>query len=171
MKRILFVLIAVLSCVAANAQKWEVTKHEADDLKGTEAYTSYMFSEPGVGSFVFWSNHDGHYRLISDDGIFNYERIASQFGAYRGEDVIVGLYDNDNNLVERIEMWLDCESDKPTFLETRDAGKFLNPTGQAKKVKKIMKHLNSGKGYIRFVAARYGKTDFDLKVPCEGLNK
>lgn len=169
MRKFLVLIFTFAFCFAAKAQQWEVTKHEADDLKGTTAYTSYMFSEPGVGSFVFWSNLDGQFRIVSDNGIFNYKVTSTKYATYRGESIIVGLYDKDDKLIERIEMWLDCESDKPTFLETRNAGKMFNPIGQAKKVKKIMAHLNSGTGYLRFVAARYGKTDFDLKVPCEGL--
>lgn len=166
----LLFVIATLSITRVFSQSWDVTKHEADDLKGTKEYISYMYSVPGVGSFVFWNNKENQYRIVSDDGIFNYEVVSSRYGTNRGLSVIVGLYDANDNLQERLTMWLDCESDKPTFLETRDMGALLNPMGQKKKVKKIMSHLKKATGYIRFVASRYGKTDFDLKVPCGELD-
>ena len=72
-------------------------------------------------------------------------------------------------MIDKFDMWLECESgDGPVnTAQTFDKGGFWNPTGQGKKVKKIMKHLNEKKGYVRFFADLYNATDFDFKVQCK----
>lgn len=168
MKKIIIFSLFLSMAVSSNAQDWNVTEHQADELKGNTAYTSYVYDVPDVGSFVCWNNKPYQYRIVNSDGIFNYKSGYSKYGgSYRGLTVIVGLYSADDKLIEKIEMWLDAESDKPTFLETRDAGGMFNPVGQKKKVKKIMKHLQSGSGYVRILADTYGThKNFDLKIPC-----
>jgi hypothetical protein len=146
---------------------WVITKQEADELKGNEAYTSYMYNQPGEGSFVFWGFEEYQFRIISENGVFNYESGYNQYsGSYSGESVTVGLYDGNDKLIEKFNMWLDRDKSKSgTFLNTRNAGTMSNPVGQKGKVKKIFKHLQGNSGYVRIVAARYNHADFDIKIP------
>lgn len=152
---------------ASSKSGWIITEQAADELKGNEAYSSYMYSEPGMGSFVFWGFEEYQFRIISDNGIFNYESGYNRYtGSYSGENVMIGLYDSDGNLIEKFNMWLDKDKSKSgNFLETRNAGAMFNPVGQKGKVKKIFNHLKGDDGYVRIVAARYDKVDFDLKIP------
>ena len=146
---------------------WEITKIAADELKGNEAYTAYKYYQPGEGSFIFWGFNEFQYRIFSDNGIFNYQTGYNRYsGSYSGESVTVGLYDRDGYLIEKFDMWLDRESDKGgTYLRTRNAGGMNNPIGQKGKVKKIFKHLQSESGYVRIVAKRYNRADYDIKIP------
>lgn len=146
---------------------WKITHQTADELKGNEAYSSYVYSQPGMGAFVFWGFEKFQFRIVSDDGIFNYKSTYSRYsGAYQGESILVGLYDNNDNLIEKFNMWLDREMSKDgKFLTTRNAGTMSNPVGQKGKVKKIFKHLQGQNGYVRIVATRYNHADFDLKIP------
>ncbi|MBR3547963.1 MAG: hypothetical protein IKN86_10450 [Bacteroidaceae bacterium] len=147
---------------------WQITKEKADELKGNEAYISYMYNQPGMGSFVFWGFDNFQFRIISDDGIFNYESVYSQYSgsSYSGESITVGLYDGDDKLIEKFSMWLDRDKSRGgTFLNTRNAGSMGNPSGQKGKVKKIFKHLQGNSGYVRIVATRYNHADFDIKIP------
>ena len=146
---------------------WEITKIDADELKGNEAYTAYKYYQPGEGSFIFWGFNEFQYRIFSDNGIFNYQSGYNRYsGSYSGESVTVGLYDGNDNLIEKFEMWLDKESDKGgSYLRTRNAGGMSNPVGQKGKVKKILKHLQGDSGYVRIVATRYNRADFDIKIP------
>lgn len=146
---------------------WQITKQDADELKGNEAYISYMYNQPGMGSFVFWGFEEYQFRIISDNGVFNYESGYNRYsGSYSGESVTVGLYDGNDKLIEKFNMWLDRDKSKSgTFLNTRNAGTMSNPVGQKGKVKKIFKHLQGNSGYVRIVAARYNHTDFDIKIP------
>ena len=77
------------------------------------------------------------------------------------------LLANDEKLIEKFKMWLDVDAGGGTanYARTRNAGKMLNPVGQAKKVKKILKHLTSSDGYVRIVADLYGGTSLDLTIP------
>lgn len=146
---------------------WEITKIDADELKGNEAYTAYKYYQPGEGSFIFWGFNEFQYRIFSDNGIFNYQSGYNSYsGSYSGESVTVGLYDGNDNLIEKFDMWLDKESDKGgSYLRTRNAGGMSNPVGQKGKVKKILKHLQGDSGYVRIVATRYNRADFDIKIP------
>ena len=146
---------------------WVITKQEADELKGNEAYTSYMYNQPGEGSFVFWGFEEYQFRIISENGVFNYESGYNQYsGSYSGESITVGLYDDNDKLIEKFNMWLDRDKSKGgNFLNTRNAGGMSNPVGQKGKVKKIFKHLQGNSGYVRIVAARYNHADFDIKIP------
>lgn len=151
----------------SNKGGWKITKQAADELKGNEAYSSYMYSQPGMGSFVFWGFEEFQFRIISDNGVFNYESGYNKFsGSYSGEEISVGLYDGTNRLIEKFKMWLDRDKNKGgTFLNTRNAGSMSNPVGQKGKVKKIFKHLQGNSGYVRIVATRYNRADFDIKIP------
>ena len=146
---------------------WVITNQEADDLKGNKAYTSYIYNQPGEGSFVFWGFEEYQFRIISENGVFNYESGYNQYsGSYSGESIIVGLYDDNDKLIEKFNMWLDRDKSKGgNFLNTRNAGGMSNPVGQKGKVKKIFKHLQGNSGYVRIVAARYNHADFDIKIP------
>lgn len=146
---------------------WVITKQKADELKGIEAYTSYTYNQPGEGSFVFWGFEEYQFRIISENGIFNYESGYNQYsGSYSGESITVGLYDDQDTLIEKFNMWLDRDKSKGgNFLNTRNAGGMSNPVGQKGKVKKIFKHLQGNSGYVRIVAARYNHADFDIKIP------
>lgn len=146
---------------------WQITQKEADELKGNAAYSSYVYNQPGMGSFVFWGYNEHQFRIISDNGVFNYESGYNRFsGSYSGENVAVGLYDGNDKLIEKFNMWLDRDKSKSgTFLNTRNAGSMINPVGQKGKVKKIFKHLQGDSGYVRIVASRYNHTDFDIKIP------
>ena len=155
------------TAVAQGKGGWQITKQEADELKGNEAYKSYVYDQPGVGSFVFWGFDEYQFRIISENGVFNYESGYNQYtGSYSGESITVGLYDDNDRLIEKFNMWLDRDKSKGgTFLNTRNAGTMSNPVGQKGKVKKIFKHLQGNSGYVRIVAARYNHADFDIKIP------
>lgn len=166
MKKLFLSLVFTMVSIASFGQNWSTKSHEADELTEQDSYTSYVYEDPNVGSFIYWSNQKDQFRIISKNGIFNYESVYNQGGShYCGFDIIVGLYDENNKLVEKFSMWLDCPSSdgKPTFGETRNRGKLFNPIGQSKKVKKILTHLQTT-GYVRILADLYGNSKFDLKV-------
>ena len=107
------------------------------------------------------------YSLISEGVQFNIETGYSQFaGSYAGITVLVGIYDGDGHLTEKFSMWLDRVDNMGNYaVKTRNAGGMSNPVGQKSKVKKILKALRSDSGYVRIVAERFQRTDFDIKIP------
>ena len=86
-------------------------------------------------------------------------------GALSGVTVHVGIYDEHGKMTEKFDMWLDRENNRGNrFVRTRNAGTMSNPMGQKGKVKKIFKALQSGKGFVRIVGARFERGDYDLKI-------
>lgn len=158
MKKLLTTIALMLAALAVNAQgTWEKHVIEADELTNEEEGAAYIFTDPKMGAFVFWGFDTYQFRLTSDAGQFDIDSY--------GVEVIVGLYDGEGKLEEKFNMWLDYErSTANRYVRTRNAGGFNNPIGQKAKVKKIFAHLKSGEGYVRIVAPRYNKTNFDLKI-------
>lgn len=169
MKRIVSITIALLMAIATSAQEegaWQRHESKADELRGSSGGTYYSYIVPGLGGFMIFGFDNYQYFLISDSGQFNIDAGYSQFaGSYAGVTVLVGIYDDDGQLKEKFKMWLDRVDNKGNcVVRTRDAGGMANPVGQKGKVKKIFKALQSDGGYVRIVAERFQRTDFDLKI-------
>ena len=161
-KKVMTIVLLLLVCLTACAQgSWRKSVIEADELKGQEASVAYLFNQPEMGTFVFWGFNEFQFRLISEESQFDVTYSSSSTGIM----VHVGLYDENDRLTDKFDMWLDRESSRANrFVRTRDAGGMMNPIGQKGKVKKIFNHLRGGKGYVRIVTERYNNTDFDLKI-------
>lgn len=162
MKKISLFLFLLVSTIS-NAQVWSKQEFNADPLKGvSQAYTSYVYTDYSVGSFIFWSSEPNQYRLHCSEGIFNRDCSSGTCGVFAS----IGLYDEHDNLIEMFTSWLRCESGKMDYLDTFRGSVMSTPIGQKRKCESIFRHIQHGKGYVRFVCPRYGRSDFDLKVPC-----
>ena len=170
MKRIVSITIALMMAIAMSAQVegvWEKHESKADELRGSSGGTYYSYIVPGLGGFMIYGFDTYQYFLISDSGQFNIDAGYSTYGgAYAGISVLVGIYDENDKLTDKFTMWLDRVDNKGNcIVRTRDAGGMANPVGQKGKVKKILKALQSGGCYVRIVAERFQRTDFDIKIP------
>lgn len=150
----LLTLAALLLTLNASAQ-WTKFHKEADELKGTSEHTTLQYNS---GNFVFSLLSDDQFAIKTEEGIFDYEYVNGVTGC----QVIVGLYKEDGTLQEKFKIWLDKNTS--SILRTRNAGIMFNPVGQAKKVKKMRKHLHTT-GYLRIVAPRHEASDYDIKIP------
>ena len=148
MKKILVFTMMCLFTVCVNAQEWDSTDYEADELKGQESYTAYNFTNE-TGMFVYFSNYDDYFKICTLDGIFDYK------GRYHELKVIIGFYDENDKLVEKFNDWIYVQEDN-----SKIAG------AKGKKSKKVITYIKQNNGYVRIIAERYGRTNFDLKVPC-----
>lgn len=167
MRKLLLMMLAILALLSANAQgKWEKSVIECDPLKGTETSTVYIYTVPEMGSFVFWNWDTYQFRLVSEVAQFNIESGYGRYiGSYSGVTIHVGIYDDNDKLLEKYDMWLDKESNRGNqFVRTRNAGGMSNPIGQKGKVKKIFNVLKGDSGYVRIVTERFNRTDFDIKI-------
>lgn len=168
MRKVILLLLMLSAVLTLSAQgEWRKDIVEGDELKGTETSMVYVYTVPEMGSFVFWNWETYQFRLVSSSAQFNIESGYGRFiGSYSGINVHIGIYDDDDKLLEKFEMWLDKESNRGNqFVRTRDAGSMANPVGQKGKVKKIFKVLKGDKGYIRILTERFNNTDFDIKIP------
>ena len=71
MKKVIFVCMMLLASVQLFAQSWKTTEFKADELKGTQAYTAYIYNDEKGNSFIYWSNTEKRIRIINKNGIFN----------------------------------------------------------------------------------------------------
>ena len=167
MKKVITAIVMMLVALTTNAQgKWEKTTIDGDPLKGTVASEVYIYTVPEMGSFVFWNWDTYQFRLTSDACQFNIETRYNRYdGVLTGIIIHIGIYDDNDRLLEKFDMWLDKESNKANqFVRTRNAGGMANPVGQKGKVKKIFKALQGDKGYVRILTERYNRTDYDIKI-------
>lgn len=166
MKKLMIIAALFTASVAASAQGvWEKAFTKGDELKGTKSSEIHMCRDKDC-AFICWSWKEYQFGLMTDQQ-FNIESGYAQYvGTYAGINILVGLYDKDDNMIEKFEMWLDkVDNAGNRLVRTRDQGSMMNPVGQKKKVKKIFEHLQKTDGYVRIVASRFQTTDFDLKMP------
>ena len=167
MKRLLILAAIAASSLTASAQ-WTFQTTAADELTGTKEDIVYTYTDSLTGNtFTYYASVPDQYILHAEHSTFNYKVLRSQYGTFSGLEVTVGLYDASGTLSTKFDMWLDVQAGEGTadYARTRNAGKLLNPVGQAKKVKKILNHLTTTDGYVRIVAPLYGGTTFNLTIP------
>lgn len=173
----IFIMVASVSAQSVNIEntvvedvynlgEWSITKFQKDELKGNEEYFAYMYRIPKIGSFIFWSNKEYQFRLVNEEGIFNYNSYYNRYtGSYRGMTITVGLYNEKSELIEKFDMYLSAPEGKPSILEAGNPKSMNRDIKQKTKVKKILNHLFTNNGYVRIIADTYGeKKNFDLIV-------
>ncbi len=157
MKKILVIASLLLSGITASAQgTWRVSHREADPMKGQKERDVYIYDAEGIGSMVVWDWDKADFRLITQKGMF---RTWVSSGTVF-VPVKAGFYDENGNMKEMVTVQLLPEDNQMRkYIATAD----FYMLGR-KDLRKIFKHLKSGKGYVRFLVERYNETDFDLKV-------
>lgn len=158
MKRLFVIALMTVMCIAAGAQgKWTVSHREADPLINQEAKDIYIYESPGIGTVVVWDWKDANFRLITENGFFHQVRLAN-IGLC--VPVTVGFYDNDGNMKSKFQLIM--------FEEDNHAGKFIATGGYYMlgrgNIRKAMKQMKSGDGYLRIVADLYNRSKFDIKI-------
>ena len=131
-------------------QQWNISEHQADLMKNQKAYTSYRYEDNKGNGFVYWSNSNYDLRIYSGEGIFDYSER-------RFVDVMFGIYDINDNLLEKSSITLKVEKNAA----------FATVPYKKKTAVKVIKYLNENEGYVRILAPLYGNTlGYELIVPC-----
>ena len=98
MKKVIVLIIMLATAVCSFAQVgWRTEVHHADELKGTEEYTAYIYTDSKGDYIVLWSNTDEDFRIVSNRHIFNYNS-----GGTKWFSSTVGLYDENGKLIEKV---------------------------------------------------------------------
>lgn len=161
MKKLLVITLMMLSGIAATAQGvWSTGMNEADELKGLLGGPYYRYDVEGIGSFILWDWEDWKFRIITDKGKFE-EHISS--GKWY-TSINLGLYSSDGKLTDKLESIIEVDhSDPNTATIDKNWMAYYGP-GKKSKIKKMIRSLKSGDGYVRIVCSRVGMQDFDLKI-------
>lgn len=165
MKRLITIALAAVLCMAASAQQWTTKDYPGDELKGIAPYTAHNYSVPKVGSFVVWEWDEPSFRLVTENGMFREDSYNTGFGYFRADKVYVGVYRaSTRELQEKYEIYMNIEDNssyRNLYINRHNATR-----GGIKKVKKILKALQTPDTYVRFVCKRNHTEDFDMIVPC-----
>lgn len=147
MKKVLWLIVCLMTMVvSANAQNgWDKMVYDADELEGTESYTSYCYWDED-GMVVFNSN-SSIYALSTNRGFFDYKGNSVS--------VIVGFYDLDGKLLKKeTSLFYVSPGKRDCCFSSKEEGIFFK------------KYIEEERGYVRFIVPRYGKSNFDFKIPC-----
>ena len=161
MKKLFTIAMLLLAGLIANAQegKWTTGINDADELKGQTGGPYYLYEVKGIGSFVVWDWDDWVFKINSDNGY--YDVWYYQSNGFRYMRVTIGLYTMDNKLVESRDVELAADVSQRSGWINRN-GMYYPAT--RKKLRKMIRALKSGEGYVRVVCSRKGAPEFDLKI-------
>lgn len=148
-------MLFFMNITLTHAQDWVIIHHDADPMKKMEAYDSFSFTDKAGYKFIFWSNSTKNFRIISPDGIFNYN------GDAHWVEIEIGFYDVSGNFVEKIKTNVKADKDEPSMLENMSF---------TKGAKKIISYIKDGKGSIRFLAPIYGQQQ-GMDFTVQGMTK
>lgn len=160
MKQIAILLVAMGLTIFANAQavgSWKTTNYEADELKGTEAYSTTSFVSDNV-TFTIFSNDSAQFLIGVPDEVFKTNTPTTE-----NVKVIVGLYDTNMHLVEKLEHLMFQRQDNISYIR----GHVRNPTMNRKWVKchnELFGYITRQKGYVR-ILARLHNGEFNVTIP------
>lgn len=149
MKKFLFIGAMLFFTMQTFAQEWSSTLHKADELRGTKEYVSFMYEDKEKNTFIFWSHYKNDFRIICNEGIFDYDKNNSFVATF-------GYYDENGQLKKKQKITMFLESGNP---KTASPGMF--------KKGEVVKYLKEGRGYIRILAKQFERVSlWEMKIPC-----
>lgn len=147
MKKTLVFLIYIITFINIDAQEWTTINSPTDELKGTKEITGYFYTEKNIGYFMPSSSMENQFVISNNEEFFNYK--DSSFA--NAVSATIGLYDENNNLIDKFFMLLVAPIDEPSMAFS------LNKKIWKKKVQKIMGHLNSVMDMLELLHLGMGK--------------
>ena len=158
MKKVLWLIVCLMTMVVSvNAQNgWETLKSGGDELKGSSPSVEHLY-KCDEGEICFFDGSESIFMVVTYNGFFDYDVDNYVKGA------IIGLYDINDNLIEKIKTptqrtfwvgWVGEENKDMMGCIKKDVGE------------KIVSFLKNQKGFVRIIAERYSRSDFDIKIPC-----
>ncbi len=178
MKKLLTIALMTMLSMSANAQgTWCTIETPADELKGEKGGVHYKYSVEGIGEIEIYDWNDWLFKITTYDGGFDYNEIKTR-QVYNADlsirtevlptprykcNVLIGLYDTNDALKEKIELAMEVDQHQKCQNLTVNKSWFPYPqTGR--KVKKLFKAIRDSKGYLRFIVKRKEMPDFDIKI-------
>lgn len=157
MKKLLTIALLLTVVLTAGAQgKWTVSHREADPMKNQDARDVYIYETGGNGQVVVWDWDKADFRLIAEKGFFR----TLYSNGMKIVAIRAGIYDENGNLEKMYDIQLVPEDN--TNNKWIATGSFYY-FGRGD-IRKVMKRMKSGKGYVRLLAELYNNQYFDINV-------
>lgn len=182
MKKLLTFIVMLLFGMTAYAQgKWSDVETPADELKGEKGGTHYKYSIEGFGEIEIYDWNDCLLRVGTYEGSFDWKEIKSgrvmnytmgggtstktvPYATSRySSTVLIGKYDNNDKLKDKIEVGMEVDHNQNCQNVTVNKKWFFYPQ-TCRKIRKMVKAMQSGDGYVRIVVKRKEMPDFDIKI-------
>ncbi len=159
MKKILTMIFLIVLCLTANAQGiWSTGMLEADELKGTVGGPFYRYEVKGDGGFVLWDWNKADFKIFTSKGNFDVWYYTNS--GYRFTSITIGLYTLDGKLKSKLDQRMAADQTcKEAWINKQDLD-----IPRRNKIKRMLKALKTGDGYVRIISARKGAEDFDIKI-------
>ena len=160
MKKLMTIALMLLVVVIANAQgTWSTGMRQGDELKGDEGGPFYRYEVEGEGGLVLWDWNDWEFKIFTTK--WDFDVWYYQNSGFRYIRITMGLYTLDGKLTDKRDIELAADH---THKEAWINKKGLYYPATRKKIKKMLRALKSGEGYVRVICARKGAPDFDLQI-------
>lgn len=160
MKKLLTIALLLVGMTASAQGQWTTGMTKGDDLKGTKDSPYYLYEVEGEGYFVVWDWEDWKFKFGTVKGTFDvwyYNTTANRF-----IEPVIGLYSMDGQLIEKFEDQLQADHiNKKTAWINKS---WPYRSAQKKKIKRMLRALKDGEGYLRIVCKRRGAPEFDFVV-------
>ena len=162
----LMAFVLLLVGMTANAQgTWNSVRVEEDDLKGIKGGEIYQFSVDSIGSIEITDWKKDRIVITTNGGEFEYSKqevvnsVTHMNKTVYVSKVLIGLYNSEGSLQEKLdgESYFDGENPKSLLV----VGRTFTQTRQ---IKRMLKIVQSGDGYLRVVCKRKDMPDFDIKT-------
>ena len=144
---------------------WTSVKIQSDELKGVKGGESYQYSVDSIGFIEITDWKKDRIVITTNDGVFEYSKhevvnkVTSMNKVVYVSKVLIGLYNDKGSLQEKLdgESYFDGENPKSLLV----VGRTFTQTRQ---IKRMLKAVQSGEGYLRVVCKRKDMSDFDIKT-------
>lgn len=166
MKKFMTIALLLYACLTVNAQgTWNTIKVETDELKGIKGGESYLFSVDSIGAIEITDWKKDRITITTIDGEFEYSKhevvnpVTYMNKVVYVSKVLIGLYNAGGALQERLDGESYFDGEKPKSLLV--VGRTFTQTRQ---IKRMLKAVQFGTGYLRVVCKRKDMPDFDIKT-------
>ena len=159
-KKVLVFFSVLVNASVCHPAEWEIYRHKGDDLEGIAPYVSYGYGNQ-TGSVVLYDNFSTIKFVSGQYSFFKYETKYVGKKSLHYATGMFGVYKDDNLLTKGIVV-IDVQDDKSEFGYLKEVS-----CSDTFSVDLLLFHNYLCRpGYsVRFKIPRYGKTDFDVRVP------
>lgn len=159
MKKLLTILFMLVGMTAFAQGTWTTGMTKADELTGNDGGPYYLYEVKGDGGFTLWDWNKCNFQIFTSKGTFDVWYYQSS--GYRFTRIIIGLYTLDGKLKDKEDLELGADHTGQYAWINKSDLSFPSRN----KIKKMLKALKSGEGYVRIICNRNGADDFDLLIP------
>ena len=165
MRKLLTIALMLIGMTAYAQGVWKTVKVEADELKGVKGGESYQFTVDSIGFIEITDWKKDRITITTNEGVFEYSKqevvnpVTRMNKTVYVSKILIGLYNSEGGLQEKLDGESYFAEENPKSLLV--VGRTFS---QTRIMKRMLKAVQSGEGYLRIISKRKGMPDFYLKT-------